>query len=137
MIVNVCVGVNRLIDRFVFFSQFVQCPPLLKIIKKVESAGSLFAILVVKTMIMEKNYEQTAYLLSARTNKHAARGHLCYKKVILISNACQPNHAKDVRPQQIITMIDRVTNPSIIPIIVEKNTDFGYLIPSSDYNQAL
>ena len=85
---------------------------------------------------MEAKYEQTISLLSARKKQCAAKRHISYKKVILISNACQPAHVKDVRPQPVIS-IDKKPNPSKIPDIISQRMDFGYLTPSSDYKPML
>lgn len=86
-------------------------------------------------MIMEVKNEQSNSLLSAQ-NRGRAFMHISYKKVILISNACQPSRAKDVRPQP-LTSIDKRLKSNKLPIITGQNKDFGYLIPSTDYKPVL
>lgn len=86
--------------------------------------------------IMEVKNEQPESPLSALTLKCAGKRHIRYKKVILISNACQRSRAKDVRPQP-LTSIDKRLKSNKLPIIIGQNRDFGNLTPSLDYKPVL
>lgn len=74
---------------------------------------------------MKTNFGQIVFLLLALKSSGAGKRHISYKKVILISNACQPTCTDYVRPQ-LPVLIDKTPIPNKIPDNAEQKSDFGY-----------
>ena len=74
---------------------------------------------------MKEIFGQIIFLISALKRSKAGKRHISYKKVILISNACQPACTDYVQPHLFIP-IDKKSIPNKMPDKAEQKSDSGY-----------
>ncbi len=86
---------------------------------------------------MKAKYRETIFFLSALKRSKAGKRHISYKKVGLISNACQPGCARDAQPQPIVVSIRKILTPRNKPHAAEHDGFSEHPVISSGYRPML